>query len=278
MPSLRLLANVQTFAYNRHDTSANRHDVRHSATWKGRMETQQKFGSRAADLAVANFIRRLAGAPGTPRQIARTARDHFAGTGKLIPSEKTIERMVNEVRSSPAREPTGLAAWPVRGPGLRATLESYAEAIEVADWTVRLTSDECEWVAIIASAAPDLPPYQRYVIARRYLARASAGQDTDDLDPFLAFAPWRDARCHERYRRAVDRGLIVEAPSGIQYTFTAAFQADPDRRHAVLLVDESTDRDEYGKHLLQYMRRSMDRWDERHASGQNVDDGGEGHE
>lgn len=110
-----------------------------------------------------------------------------------IPKERAIENRLAAVRSSDLSGP-----WTLQGasgeeaalvlPVLGAVIE------ETEGRTTQLSRDMTEWIIRIRRAAPDLPPWNAYLFARRYL---SAPQQTETLDQLLALAPWREptSRC-----------------------------------------------------------------------------------
>lgn len=62
---------------------------------------------------------------------------------------------------------------------------------------------EVKWVVKLHRAAPDLPRWGVYRLARRYLLCQERNEFTADLDAFLAFAPWRSQKRWELYLRGV---------------------------------------------------------------------------
>lgn len=71
---------------------------------------------------------------------------------------------------------------------------------------------EATWIATIRQARPDLPPWDAWFLARNVVARESHNDPTDDLDLFLAFAPWRDDESRDGYIAAAKAAQIPQAP------------------------------------------------------------------
>ncbi len=115
------------------------------------------------------------------------------GAGVL--SVKTVQAMVRRVRRRRSSRPWTMAdatadeaaaVLPVLGELLRSSGE-------LGRWAERtLTADEAAWIVKLRRAVPDLPPPDTLRFARRYLARAAAGEPTLDLDRALATGGWRD--------------------------------------------------------------------------------------
>ncbi len=66
-----------------------------------------------------------------------------------------------------------------------------------------LTNAEAEWICRLRRAASDLPPCTLYRLTRLYMFREERGEGTEDIDGFLAFAPWRGGGSFARYREAL---------------------------------------------------------------------------
>jgi hypothetical protein len=105
-----------------------------------------------------------------------------------IPDERTIRRRIAERKPPDPHDPWTLAA--TEGdkaarllPVLRAVLE------RTEGRTKGFSKATAEWIVRVRRAAPDLDPWTAYRTALAYQRRT--GPDTEDLDTFLAFAPWR---------------------------------------------------------------------------------------
>jgi hypothetical protein len=81
---------------------------------------------------------------------------------------------------------------------------------------------EARVVARIGKAFPDLPILGRWKLAVLYVVRRELGKRSDDLDQFLAFAPWRDPIAGEpmnrlaEYFRAQLLGWIPPTPLAVR--------------------------------------------------------------
>ena len=74
-----------------------------------------------------------------------------------------------------------------------------------------LTSTEAEMLKRIGRAAPCIPPYQAFLLARSYLLRQVREETTADLDAFLAFRPFSGKTgVVEEYSRAVEDGWFAD--------------------------------------------------------------------
>jgi hypothetical protein len=102
-------------------------------------------------------------------------------------------------------DPSGIWSLAGASPGEAArVLPVLAAVIERTEGRrTFLTTAEAAMVARVSEAAPDLPPWQTYQLAHRYI---DAGSATEDLDQLLAFAPWRDQAA--AYNAAIAAGWI----------------------------------------------------------------------
>lgn len=75
-----------------------------------------------------------------------------------------------------------------------------------------LTKREAGYVAQLATAAPDLSPIAMFRLARLYLKRGFDKQGTEDLDVYLALAPWRDEESAKAYADVLRHGRVPTAP------------------------------------------------------------------
>ena len=73
-----------------------------------------------------------------------------------------------------------------------------------------LTVAEARMVEKVQRAAPELQPIEHWRLARMYLRRLADGEPADDVDVFLAVAPWRFGQeGWTRYTELVLHGTIV---------------------------------------------------------------------
>jgi hypothetical protein len=132
-----------------------------------------------------------------------------------VPSLRTVQRILSEGRP---RDTSG--RWTIQsndGDRVRVVLDALAAVIEQTRGRVNgFTKEEADWIARLDRAAPGLPPFELWRIARLYIGRLSRNEPTDDLDALLAFAPWRGElgtwTSWPRYDNAVEAGWINAAP------------------------------------------------------------------
>lgn len=143
------------------------------------------------------------------------------------PSVRTIYRIIEDVRPP---DPSG--TWkPLQSPvsaGL--VLPILAAVVEVTSGRrAHLTNDEAGRVEALRDAAPDLPPWETYVLARAYIGCDFQKKDSGPLDMVLAFAPWRSTEHSERYFAALNRGWVQEADLfALQFAASTAAATSPD--------------------------------------------------
>ncbi len=175
---------------------------------------------RRIDADVEDEIREIAlTETKTPAQIYR----HLDGEKKFVdrvPSRRTVERMVRELRSSAGdTSPWTLAAKDIDEEAARLVLRSRRALILRHEKPLhRFNISEAKWVAKISKIAPDLAPDIAWLIGKVYssLCRRVDERGDDDfltaLDDYLAFAPWRDAEHYRLYLKAVEQGWVLPAP------------------------------------------------------------------
>ena len=76
-----------------------------------------------------------------------------------------------------------------------------------------ITIEEAKWVIRTQLAAPDLDPWNVWLVARAYMRRHQQEASTADFDHFLAFAPWRSNEAGSRYAHAVVAGWAAPTPT-----------------------------------------------------------------
>ena len=120
------------------------------------------------------------------RELAPIAKKHLLA----VPSLRTVQRIAR--RAAPP-DPSGpWRLWAGEGiarahpelvaPVLAGVMEATEGRVEV------LTNRSADWIATIRIAAPALPPWPCYVLARRYVAFEAGGRDTGQLDQVVALA------------------------------------------------------------------------------------------
>jgi hypothetical protein len=161
------------------------------------------------DPRIVERIHELADEHMTPaqidRQLERDVDDELSSLYRLhdrLPQRRAIQ---NIVRAHTPRDPSGpwrmsAASNPSDAALILPVLAAVAE--HSAGRTTTVTMREAEWIVRVLTAAPDVPPFDAYQLARQYMRFQDRGVDTEPLDAVLALAPWRDDA--ERYWRVVD--------------------------------------------------------------------------
>lgn len=169
----------------------------------------------------------------TPAQVHKELRENEAFRARL-PSLRTIQRLA---KASTPEDPSG--QWSVAAASddeLTAVPPVLAAVIEKTEGTrTAITQAEARHISHIAKAAPDLTPWETYFLARLYVKRGEDGDPVDDLDAFVAFAPWRAPENLLRYESAATKGHVIRVPGPLLYR--AKFDAEPD---VVDLIDAAS--------------------------------------
>jgi hypothetical protein len=131
---------------------------------------------------------------------------HEAPSGVKVPSERTIRYWLPQSR--PAKSPPWslLTGKPGEAEHVLPVLAYLIEA-RGSGLPDQITRDEARWIARLGPVTAGLPPRQLLYLARAYLDRERAGQDSRSLDVGLALTPWLDGA--ERYARAFESGTIA---------------------------------------------------------------------
>jgi hypothetical protein len=143
------------------------------------------------------------------------------GNGKVEPhglSKRTVEGFVQEARDYLAQAPRPM--WTLLDDDIgepAIVLETLAEVIMYTSGAVTTFEvDEARMVARIGRAFPTLPVIDRWSLAILYIVRRWRGKRTDDVDTYLAFAPWENSEegVHRQYNyaRAQQLGWVPEQP------------------------------------------------------------------
>lgn len=141
-----------------------------------------------------------------------------------IPGRRTIQR---DVRAIHPPDPSGLWSFsPAEGGDATFVLTTLATVIyETHGRVARLGNRTADWVQAIHAVAPDLDPWNVFVLARMYEARGERNLDVDDLDAWLAFGPWRGAEAALRYQEAVTKGWVPPSPAAMNLASRAVIAA-----------------------------------------------------
>jgi hypothetical protein len=157
------------------------------------------------------------------RAVERELDERYAGKTvaqrPYLPTERTIARLVKELaaQGSPDESaPWSLAkAEPAEAAVIMPVLGAVLRHRAVGrPW---ITTGLAKWILKVAAAAPTLPPYEQYIVAREYrAAELSAARgvtrprvtDPQTLDAFLACRPWESHEAAERYERLIEQGIV----------------------------------------------------------------------
>lgn len=126
------------------------------------------------------------------------------------PSESTIKRRIRTLRSIDKSGQWSLLDGSPEATG--AVLDVLGFVIESTEGRITsLTKTEASWVVRLYAVRPDLPPEDAWFLVRSYVVRDAHGDATDDLDTYLAFAPWRSYEHTVRYSQAINMAGIPPA-------------------------------------------------------------------
>ena len=150
-----------------------------------------------------------------------------------VPHVKTIRDMIREL-SVVGFEPWALADADADDAAI--LMPMVTEMIdESAGGYPQISKHLAEWMVHIARAAPLTPPAVVRYLANLYLRRQSFTEPTDDLDAFLAFAPWRSEKATWVYLIACRKKNIRLLPS-LMGLHQAAY---PGGKHSALYEEVS---------------------------------------
>ena len=181
---------------------------------------------------------------------------------RALPTLRTIQRIVAE---RTVRDTSGPWSLNEAGPDARTVLDVLAAVIDGTEGrTSAFTGDEAQWVLQVSQVAPDLPPFERWRIARLYLGRASRVEPTDDLDGFLAYAPWRDDGAGwKRYDHATMDGWVRHVPYFLTRTiqFGSREEFVGEAEHAEHLAEADQAEQTHTRGWQQLMKRGGLTWE-----------------
>ncbi len=133
-----------------------------------------------------------------PAAIERNLKADPGLVQKGIPHIKTIQAIARE--NTPADPSAPWQLGEAGGEDAAIILPVLAVLIEASDGQLKAISNaRAEWIMRLRHVAEDLPPWTIYQLAHVYMLRNERQDTTDDLDAFLAFAPWRTPEAAERY-------------------------------------------------------------------------------
>lgn len=135
--------------------------------------------------------------------LTRKKRDH------LMPSKRTVERMVKFYRTAHSVEPWSVASSEAEDATL--ILEVLADVLLLTNGQKKsFSKEEAEWVLKVRKMVPDAELYDVWWIARSYYLSHVRGLDTNALDMYLAFKPWRCKGRYDNYRYALKERWFPE--------------------------------------------------------------------
>jgi hypothetical protein len=196
----------------------------------------------------------------TPAQIERELRTNkeYKELVPLLPSLRTIQTIVKENRPGDESGPWSIADAEA-DEGLLVLPVVAAAAIKTAGERRGVTRAEARCIQTIRRVAPDLDLWAVYRLARLYLLREARREATDDLDLYLAFAPWSSPEAAKLYKDLWAPGRI---PGALPFTIAervvvgavdgAAFELEHDQ------ITGSREAIEYQQRMRQELRRIAD--------------------
>lgn len=111
--------------------------------------------------------------------------------GMHIPSRRSILNIIKDLQPRDGTEPWSFVSDD--GDEVRFVLDVLRDVIQISSGKRRrLSVAEAGLLKRIHQVAPDLGTFATYLTTRRYLAAGAREESTDDLDAYLAFAPWLD--------------------------------------------------------------------------------------
>ena len=124
-----------------------------------------------------------------------------------VPSKRTVERAVSDIRSADKSDP-----WKITDndpEDARLLLDLLGTVSFRRYYRERqITKNEANWVITIIKLAPDLTPMRTYVLSNLYRIRTAKEASTEELDAYLAVAPWRSKEALSRYKFMVEKDLV----------------------------------------------------------------------
>lgn len=159
----------------------------------------------------------------SPAAISRAIRRELAAYGDkrpYLPTERTIARLTREIERQ--LEPDDTRPWTLgtAEPEEAAVIMPVLAAVLSHRRTGQrswISVGLARWIVKVAAAAPTLPPYEQYIVAREYWAaeRSATGSptrpyltDPQSLDALLALRPWESEAAAEQYEQLLEQGIV----------------------------------------------------------------------
>jgi hypothetical protein len=169
--------------------------------------SQRHMATRRWPRAITELVDDLALKGATARQILDELEAAWMGGDfdvDKLPDIRTIERWLKRFRPVDAS-----GAWRLRDgldPDAAFLLATRALIISSSEGQVsELSVATAAWLRAVHAVAADLDPIEAYRLARYYALAQEQGDDTGELDAYLAYAPWRGPG---GYEEAVVEGWI----------------------------------------------------------------------
>lgn len=128
-------------------------------------------------------------------------------------SDRNIQRLVAKARVADDTPPwTPISQESAEDAAL--LLPVVQVVAEVTEGRLRVTQAQAKLLLWVRRIVPDLAPWPAFRLVLAYQRRS--GQDTDDLDAFLSWAPWRSPEAMDRFLRWVidcRPGWLIKRPA-----------------------------------------------------------------
>jgi len=162
------------------------------------------------DAEIVATIPQLAMLGHSAREIHRIIHADPRFADRERPALRTVQAHVSKLHVRDSSGIWSLAAADPETSGL--VLDALATIIDVSEGRVTtFTVAEAAWIEAIHRARRDIPAEDAWYLSRFYVTRERHNEPTDDLDAYLAYAPWRDNDARERYITATIAGHIPAA-------------------------------------------------------------------
>lgn len=182
------------------------------------------------------------------RQTERQLDIDFAGTGHDTPRWREIQYYIRANRPADSTDPW--VSWKEPPEDAVLVFPVLAEILRLTEGRVgQITTAMADMIVWVHTATRGrlnkqdvyLDPAAIYVLAAAYLARATNGESTADLDAYIGFAPFWHRATSPQFRaweNAVERGwikappdyLLLHKPNGSYYALLAIEAAGPGER------------------------------------------------
>lgn len=167
--------------------------------------------------------------------------------GRTVPSYRTLDRTAKKPGAAQLADEDGSAAWSpaIHDVGSSTVLAVIPELIERTNGQIRgVTVAEVEHMVMLERFLPDRVPLDIWRLARVYASRLAEGASTEDLDAFVAFAPWRGGlESWDRYNAACEAGYVTAVPQLVQMMLDHGFNRDRPEHYAEIVMLDRLERE-----------------------------------